>query len=109
MREVSVVPPSRLMGLLEEVSVSVQITATIEIQTRLCCYNPILMDQQYHHPCSKQSMKIQQNSDQLSPEMTIDTSATKSRLMEKETFPTQLYRHIKVDHHSFSQLNLPAS
>lgn len=42
-------------------------------------------------------MKIQQNSDQLSPEMTIDTSTNRSRLMEKETFPTQLYRHIKVD------------
>uniref|UniRef100_H3CYZ9 WD40 repeat-containing protein SMU1 n=1 Tax=Tetraodon nigroviridis TaxID=99883 RepID=H3CYZ9_TETNG len=63
-REVSVVPPSRLMGLLE------------------------------------QSMKIQQNSDQLSPEMTIDTSTNRSRLMEKETFPTQLYRHIKFGRRS---------
>lgn len=52
-------------------------------------------------------MKIQQNSDQLSPEMTIETSTNKNRLMEKETFPTQLYRHIKVDHHSFSQAESP--
>lgn len=41
-------------------------------------------------------MKIQQHSDQLSPEMTIDMSANKNRHTEKETFPTQLYRHIKV-------------
>ncbi|CAG01284.1 unnamed protein product, partial [Tetraodon nigroviridis] len=81
-REVSVVPPSRLMGLLEQVS------------------NPIARGQRYSHPCSKQSMKIQQNSDQLSPEMTIDTSTNRSRLMEKETFPTQLYRHIKFGRRS---------
>ncbi|XP_056890391.1 WD40 repeat-containing protein SMU1-like isoform X1 [Takifugu flavidus] len=73
-REVSVVPPSRLMGLLEQVS--------------------------YRHPCSKQSMKIQPHSDQLSPEMTIDVSANKNRHMEKETFPTQLYRHIKFGRRS---------
>lgn len=41
-------------------------------------------------------MKIQQHPDQLSPEMTIDILANKNRHMEKETFPTQLYRHIKV-------------
>ena len=42
-----------------------------------------------------QSMRIQQFPDQLSPDSTIETSGTK-RLLEKESFPTQLYRHIKV-------------
>lgn len=46
-------------------------------------------------------MKIQPHSDQLSPEMTIDVSANKNRHMEKETFPTQLYRHIKVEPSQF--------
>lgn len=104
MREVSVVPPSRLMGLLEQVSVSVLALKTMEIQTYylwLSCYNLILMNQQCRPPCSKQSMKIQQHPDQLSPEMTIDISANKNRHMEKETFPTQLYRHIKVEPSQF--------
>lgn len=65
------------------------------------------MDQQYPPLSSKQSMKLQQNSDQLSPETTIDTSTNKNRFMEKETFPTQLYRHIKVDHRNFSQAESP--
>ncbi|XP_031694088.1 WD40 repeat-containing protein SMU1-like isoform X1 [Anarrhichthys ocellatus] len=65
-REVSVVPPSRLMGLLEQVG----------------------------------SMRIQQYPDHLSPDMTIDTSGNKDRQMEKESFPTQLYRHIKFGRRS---------
>lgn len=100
------------MGLLEQVSVSVPIPSEFSLHLNnrnsdilphtfwLSGYNPILMNQQYRHPCSKQSMKIQQHPDQLSPEMTIDISANKNRHMEKETFPTQLYRHIKVGHHS---------
>lgn len=52
MREVSVVPPSRLMGLLEQVSVSVAISAKFSSHHNsinsdmlsgelwLCCYNP---------------------------------------------------------------------
>ncbi|KAL3996510.1 Ras association domain-containing protein 5 [Sarotherodon galilaeus] len=63
-REVSVVPPSRLIGLLE------------------------------------QSMKLQQYTDHLSPDMTIDTSASKEKYAEKETFPNQLYRHIKFGRRS---------
>ncbi|XP_026159547.1 WD40 repeat-containing protein SMU1-like [Mastacembelus armatus] len=63
-REVSVVPPSRLMGLLE------------------------------------QSMRIQQFSSHLSPDMTIDTSGNKERHGDKECFPTQLYRHIKFGRRS---------
>ncbi|KAI3352406.1 hypothetical protein L3Q82_005366 [Scortum barcoo] len=62
-REVSVVPPSRLMGLLEQVG----------------------------------SMRLQQYPDNLSPEMTINTSGNKERQEEKESFPTQLYRHIKME------------
>ncbi|KAF0037372.1 hypothetical protein F2P81_010246 [Scophthalmus maximus] len=66
-REVSVVPPSRLMGLLEQVG----------------------------------SMKIQQDPDHLSPDMTIDTSGNKERHhVEKEICPTQLYRHIKFGRRS---------
>ncbi|XP_074486079.1 WD40 repeat-containing protein SMU1-like isoform X2 [Sebastes fasciatus] len=65
-REVSVVPPSRLMGLLEQVG----------------------------------SMRMQQYADQLSPDMTIDTSGNKDRPVEKESFPTQLYRHIKFGRRS---------
>ncbi|MED6250542.1 Serine/threonine-protein kinase smu1 [Ataeniobius toweri] len=61
-REVSVVPPSRLIGLLEQVSY----------------------------------MKI--NPGYLSPE--IDTSASKEQHVEKERFPTQLYRHIKFGRRS---------
>lgn len=114
MREVSVVPPSRLMGLLEQVSVSLQTNTKLSKQRPFsfapwCGYILMLMDQQYRHPCSKQSLKIQQNSDQLSPEMTIDTPANKNRLMEKETFPTQLYRHIKVDMTVSLMQALPAS
>lgn len=41
-------------------------------------------------------MKLQQYTDHLSPDMTIDTSACKEKNVEKETFPNQLYRHIKV-------------
>ncbi|XP_033479262.1 WD40 repeat-containing protein SMU1-like [Epinephelus fuscoguttatus] len=65
-REVSVVPPSRLMGLLEQVG----------------------------------SMRIQGYPGHLSPDMTIDTSANKDRQVEKESFPTQLYRHIKFGRRS---------
>uniref|UniRef100_A0A3Q0QZA3 WD40 repeat-containing protein SMU1 n=1 Tax=Amphilophus citrinellus TaxID=61819 RepID=A0A3Q0QZA3_AMPCI len=61
-REVSVVPPSRLIGLLE------------------------------------QSMRI--HTDHLSPDMTIDTTASKERYVEKESFPNQLYRHIKFGRRS---------
>uniref|UniRef100_A0A3Q0QXI8 WD40 repeat-containing protein SMU1 n=1 Tax=Amphilophus citrinellus TaxID=61819 RepID=A0A3Q0QXI8_AMPCI len=63
-REVSVVPPSRLIGLLEQVS----------------------------------SMRI--HTDHLSPDMTIDTTASKERYVEKESFPNQLYRHIKFGRRS---------
>uniref|UniRef100_A0A3Q3VZU8 WD40 repeat-containing protein SMU1 n=1 Tax=Mola mola TaxID=94237 RepID=A0A3Q3VZU8_MOLML len=63
-REVSVVPPSRLMGLLE------------------------------------QSMRLQQCTDHLFPDMTIDTSSNKERSTETERFPTQLYRHIKFGRRS---------
>ncbi|KAM9856827.1 WD40 repeat-containing protein SMU1-like [Aulostomus maculatus] len=63
-REVSVVPPSRLMGLLEQVS----------------------------------SLRLN-SPEQLSPELTIDTSGNKDR-QEKESFPTQLYRHIKFSRRS---------
>ncbi|TKS68226.1 WD40 repeat-containing protein SMU1 [Collichthys lucidus] len=65
-REVSVVPPSRLMGLLEQVG----------------------------------SMRLQQYPDNLSPDMNIDTSGNKDRPVEKESFPTQLYRHIKFGRRS---------
>ncbi|KAM7419299.1 hypothetical protein PAMA_016420 [Pampus argenteus] len=61
-REVSVVPPSRLMGLLEQVG----------------------------------SMRQQQFPGHLSPDMAIDTCGNKERHDEKESAPTQLYRHIKV-------------
>ncbi|XP_038128323.1 WD40 repeat-containing protein SMU1 [Cyprinodon tularosa] len=63
-REVSVVPPSRLIGLLEQVSY----------------------------------IRRQINPDYLSPEMTIDTS--KEQRVQKESFPTQLYRHIKFGRRS---------
>uniref|UniRef100_A0A8C5D767 WD40 repeat-containing protein SMU1 n=1 Tax=Gouania willdenowi TaxID=441366 RepID=A0A8C5D767_GOUWI len=67
-REVSVVPPSRLVGLLEEVG----------------------------------SMRLEQFSDNLSPDMASDSSDSSDRLMEKEkeSFPTQLYRHIKFGRRS---------
>lgn len=44
-------------------------------------------------------MRIQQHADQLPADMTIETSGNQDRGTEKESFPTQLYRHIKVDHH----------
>lgn len=44
-----------------------------------------------------QSMRLQQYPGHLSPDMTIDTSGNKERHVEKESFPTQLYRHIKVN------------
>ncbi|KAL6110718.1 smu1 [Pungitius sinensis] len=65
-REVSVVPPSRLMALLDQVG----------------------------------SMRIQQYPDQLPTDMTMETSGNKDRGMEKESFPTQLYRHIKFGRRS---------
>ncbi|XP_017271849.1 WD40 repeat-containing protein SMU1 [Kryptolebias marmoratus] len=65
-REVSVVPPSRLIGLLEQVS----------------------------------NERRQQHPGYLSPDTTIDTSGTKEQRVEKETFPTQLYRHIKFGRRS---------
>ncbi|XP_067354168.1 WD40 repeat-containing protein SMU1-like isoform X1 [Channa argus] len=65
-REVSVVPPSRLMGLLEQVS----------------------------------TMRIQHCQGHLSPNATIETCGIKDRRMEKESFPTQLYRHIKFGRRS---------
>eukprot|EP00064_Thunnus_orientalis_P000164 superscaffoldBa00000007_g164 len=69
-REVSVVPPSRLMGLLEQVG----------------------------------SMRIQQFAGHLSPDKAIDTCGNKERHVEKESFPTQLYRHIKVADHRIHEL-----
>ncbi|XP_034393562.1 WD40 repeat-containing protein SMU1-like [Cyclopterus lumpus] len=63
-REVSVVPPSRLMGLLE------------------------------------QSMRIQPYADHLPTDTTVDTSVHRDRQTEKESFPTQLYRHIKFGRRS---------
>ncbi|KAG7225852.1 hypothetical protein INR49_014374 [Caranx melampygus] len=65
-REVSVVPPSRLMGLLEQVS----------------------------------SMRLQQYPGHLSPDMPIETNGIKDRHVEKESCPTQLYRHIKFGRRS---------
>ncbi|XP_040042667.2 WD40 repeat-containing protein SMU1 isoform X1 [Gasterosteus aculeatus] len=65
-REVSVVPPSRLMALLDQVG----------------------------------SMRIQQHADQLPADMTIETSGNQDRGTEKESFPTQLYRHIKFGRRS---------
>ncbi|XP_054897158.1 WD40 repeat-containing protein SMU1-like [Poeciliopsis prolifica] len=65
-REVSVVPPSRLIGLLEQVS----------------------------------NIKRQINPGYLSPEITIDTSTNKEQHAEKESFPSQLYRHIKFGRRS---------
>lgn len=46
-------------------------------------------------PCPSQSMRLQQSPDSLSPDSTIDTSSKRER-PEKESCPTQLYRHIKV-------------
>uniref|UniRef100_A0A8C9Z4H6 WD40 repeat-containing protein SMU1 n=1 Tax=Sander lucioperca TaxID=283035 RepID=A0A8C9Z4H6_SANLU len=63
-REVSVVPPSRLMGLLG------------------------------------QSMRIQQYAGHVFPDTTIETSGNKDKHVEKESFPTQLYRHIKFGRRS---------
>ncbi|XP_041641426.1 WD40 repeat-containing protein SMU1 [Cheilinus undulatus] len=60
-REVSVVPPSRLMGLLEEIG----------------------------------TIRLQESSDS-SPDSTIDSYGKK----EKDSFPTQLYRHIKFGRRS---------
>nr|XP_020457759.1 WD40 repeat-containing protein SMU1-like isoform X3 [Monopterus albus] len=65
-REVSVVPPSRLMGLLEQVS----------------------------------SMRLQQYPGHLTTDMTIDMPGNKEKRVEKESFPTQLYRHIKFGRRS---------
>uniref|UniRef100_A0A7N6BHY9 Smu-1 suppressor of mec-8 and unc-52 protein homolog n=1 Tax=Anabas testudineus TaxID=64144 RepID=A0A7N6BHY9_ANATE len=65
-REVSVVPPSRLMGLLEQVS----------------------------------TMRLQHCPGQLSPDMAIETSGNKEKHVEKDNFPTQLYRHIKFGRRS---------
>ncbi|XP_061535685.1 WD40 repeat-containing protein SMU1-like [Phycodurus eques] len=64
-REVSVVPPSRLMGLLEQVG----------------------------------SLRLN-SPESLSPEITIETPSNKDRHAEKETCPTQLYRHIKFGRRS---------
>ncbi|XP_061585655.1 LOW QUALITY PROTEIN: WD40 repeat-containing protein SMU1-like [Cololabis saira] len=63
MKEVSVVPPSRLIGLLEQVG----------------------------------DMRRQHN---LSPDVPMDTFAKKGRQVEKESCPTQLYRHIKFGRRS---------
>ncbi|KAM8880303.1 WD40 repeat-containing protein SMU1-like isoform 2-T2 [Spinachia spinachia] len=63
-REVSVVPPSRLMALLVQVG----------------------------------SMRIQQYPDE--PPTDIETSGNQDTEMEKESFPTQLYRHIKFGRRS---------
>ncbi|CAG5928516.1 unnamed protein product [Menidia menidia] len=65
-KEVSVVPPSRLIGLLEQVG----------------------------------CMRQQQCPGHLSPDVTADTSASKDRHAAKESFPTQLYRHIKFGRRS---------
>ncbi|XP_077460934.1 WD40 repeat-containing protein SMU1-like [Stigmatopora argus] len=64
-REVSVVPPSRLMGLLEEVG----------------------------------SLRLS-SPESLSPELTIESQTNKERDADKETYPTQLYRHIKFGRRS---------
>ncbi|XP_019732318.1 WD40 repeat-containing protein SMU1-like [Hippocampus comes] len=63
--EVSVVPPSRLMGLLEQVG----------------------------------SLRLN-SPESLSPDMTIESPSPKDRHAEKETCPTQLYRHIKFGRRS---------
>ncbi|XP_056264741.1 WD40 repeat-containing protein SMU1-like [Pseudoliparis swirei] len=60
-REVSMVLPSRLTGLLEQVG----------------------------------SMRIQPYADHLPPDTTVDTTVHMDRQVEKESFPTQLYRQIK--------------
>lgn len=41
-------------------------------------------------------MRQQHYPDRLSPDMTINTSDNKEKHGEKDNFPTQLYRHIKV-------------
>ncbi|XP_023812907.1 WD40 repeat-containing protein SMU1 [Oryzias latipes] len=66
MREVCVVPPSRLIGLLEQVT----------------------------------CMTRQQNPGCISADMIVDSSGKKEQHVEKDSFPTQLYRHIKFGRHS---------
>lgn len=55
--------------------------------------------------CSAQSLRLQQYPDHLSPDVTIDTSGNKERHVEKESFPTQLYRHIKVHRTPISNIS----
>ncbi|XP_037530248.1 WD40 repeat-containing protein SMU1 [Nematolebias whitei] len=65
-REVSVVPPSRLIGLLEQVG----------------------------------NVRREQYPGHLSANTTVDSPGSKEQHLEKETFPTQLYRHIKFGRRS---------
>uniref|UniRef100_UPI0037E7F607 WD40 repeat-containing protein SMU1-like isoform X2 n=1 Tax=Semicossyphus pulcher TaxID=241346 RepID=UPI0037E7F607 len=81
-REVSVVPPSRLVGLLDEVGVSIVIN--ISLSTRA---NYMTREAKY-------------KDHQLSPDSTLDSYGSKDRQTEKESFPTQLYRHIKFGRRS---------
>ncbi|KAF6733469.1 WD40 repeat-containing protein SMU1 [Oryzias melastigma] len=66
MREVCVVPPSRLIGLLEQVTYITR----------------------------------QQSPARISADMIVDSSGKKEQHVEKDSFPTQLYRHVKFGRRS---------